>query len=158
MGTLACMAAFKGWGKKDFAETKPVNRGSMEGVQFTYVSKDRDKGYPGTIECRVWYAAAEPDGNVVLDVDHEVELVGNEGEESVLGMMNHRQVREIIRFQPGIVSRCSAISTSILVHWHPKVPRLSSARISASRWTQIASPQARSWYVLRLLRRIRSSR
>ena len=80
----------EGWGKKDFEGPKPVNRNGKEGVRFRYLSKDGEEGYPGTVECRVWYMAGIEDGKTVLEAEWEVEFVGNECEETVVGVTNHR--------------------------------------------------------------------
>lgn len=79
----------EGWGKKDFEGPVQVYRGK-EGVRFTYLSKDGEEGYPGTVECKVWYTAGKEDGKTVLDVEYQVELVGDECEETVVGVTNHR--------------------------------------------------------------------
>lgn len=34
-------------------------RGGKEGVQYTYLSRDGEEGYPGTVECHVWYTAGK---------------------------------------------------------------------------------------------------
>ena len=80
----------EGWGKKDFEGPKPVNKDGKEGVGFRYLSKDGEEGYPGTVECRVWYMAGIEDGKTVLEAEWEVEFVGNECEETVVGVTNHR--------------------------------------------------------------------
>ena len=80
----------EGWGKKDFEGPKPVYRNGREGVEFRYLSKDGEEGYPGTVECRVWYTAGMEDGKTVLDAEWEVEFVGDECEETVVGVTNHR--------------------------------------------------------------------
>ena len=80
----------QGWGKKDFHGPVPVNRNGKEGVHFTYLSKDGEEGYPGTVECKVWYTAGKEDGKTVLDVEYQVEFVGGECEETVVGVTNHR--------------------------------------------------------------------
>ena len=68
-----------------------MNRNGKEGVQFTYLSRDGEEGYPGTVECTVWYTAGkEEDGTTVLDVEYQVELVGDECDETVVGVTNHR--------------------------------------------------------------------
>ncbi|KAL8691411.1 MAG: hypothetical protein Q9218_003364 [Villophora microphyllina] len=79
----------QGWGKQDFEGPKPVNRNGKEGVQFRYLSKDGEEGYPGTVECFVWYTAGIVGGKTVLEVEYQVELVGDECEETVVGVTNH---------------------------------------------------------------------
>ncbi|KAL8858431.1 MAG: hypothetical protein Q9178_005112 [Gyalolechia marmorata] len=80
---------FRGWGKKDFEGPKPVNRNDKEGVRFRYISKDGEENYPGTVECLVWYTAGIEDGKTVLEIEYQVELIGNECEETVVGVTNH---------------------------------------------------------------------
>ena len=80
----------EGWGKKDFDGPSPVHRNGKEGIQFTYVSRDGDEGFPGTVECKVWYTANKEDGKTVLDVEYQVEFVGRECAETVVGVTNHR--------------------------------------------------------------------
>lgn len=82
----------QGWGKKDFEGPTPVNRHGKEGVTFTYLSKDGEEGYPGTVLCTVWYVAGMEDGKTVLDVEYQVEFVGDECEETVVGVTNHRYI------------------------------------------------------------------
>lgn len=83
----------QGWGKKTFSGPHPVNRGGHEGVQFTYTSPDGEEGYPGTVELRVWYTAYETkeDGisKTLLEVEYEVEMIGNECEETAVSVTNH---------------------------------------------------------------------
>ncbi|KAL8807861.1 MAG: hypothetical protein Q9223_004226 [Gallowayella weberi] len=79
----------RGWGKKDFEGPKPVNRNDKEGVQFRYVSQDGEENYPGTVECLVWYTAKMEHGRTILEVEYQVELVGDECEETVVGVTNH---------------------------------------------------------------------
>ena len=84
----------QGWGKRTFNGPKPINRNGKEGVLFTYLSKDGEEGYPGTVELRVWYTAyKEQDAGVektVLEAEYEIEFVGDECEETVVGVTNHR--------------------------------------------------------------------
>ena len=80
----------KGWGKQDFEGPKPINRNGKEGVMFTTLSKDGDEGYPGTVKCTVWYVAGKENEKTVLDVEYEVEFVGDECAETVVGVTNHR--------------------------------------------------------------------
>jgi aldose 1-epimerase len=83
-----------GFGKRPFRGPQPVERGGREAVKFTYLSPDGEEGYPGTIELRVWYIAweDEEDGvpKVCLETEYEVEMVGDECEETVVGITNHR--------------------------------------------------------------------
>jgi aldose 1-epimerase len=83
-----------GFGKRPFGGPQPVERGGREAVKFTYLSPDGEEGYPGTIELRVWYIAweGEEDGvpKVYLEAEYEVEMVGDECEETVVGITNHR--------------------------------------------------------------------
>lgn len=68
-----------------------VVREGREGVLFRYLSGDGEEGYPGTVECKVWYTAEhEEGGRTVLDVEYEVQFVGDECEETVVGVTNHR--------------------------------------------------------------------
>jgi len=84
----------KGWGKQTFEGPKPVNRNGKEAVLFKYLSKDGDEGYPGTVELRVWYISSSvKDGGVEktqLEIEYEVELVGDEVDETVVAVTNHR--------------------------------------------------------------------
>ncbi|KAH0238878.1 aldose 1-epimerase, partial [Aureobasidium melanogenum] len=82
-----------GWGKRTFDGPTPVNRNGTEAVQFKYLSKDGEEGYPGTVELRVWYIASKKnDGGVdktQLEIEYEVELVGDEVEETLVSVTNH---------------------------------------------------------------------
>ena len=85
----------EGWGKKIWDGPKKVSRKGREGVEFTYLSKDGDEGYPGTVQANVWYVAGMEDGpggrrETVLEVEYEVQFVGDECEETVVGVTNHR--------------------------------------------------------------------
>ena len=83
----------KGWGEREFTGPKPVNRNGKEGVHFTYLSRDGEEGYPGTVECQVWYTAwtdeEEEEVKTVLEIEYEVEFVGDECAETVVGVTNH---------------------------------------------------------------------
>ncbi|KAL8825520.1 MAG: hypothetical protein Q9191_004367 [Dirinaria sp. TL-2023a] len=84
----------EGWGKKIWEGPKKVNRKGKEGVEFNYLSKDGDEGYPGTVHASVWYIAGMEDGpggrrETVLEVEYEVQFIGDECEETVVGVTNH---------------------------------------------------------------------
>jgi aldose 1-epimerase len=83
-----------GFGKRVFQGPVAVERNGREAVRFTYLSPDGEEEYPGTIELRVWYTAWEEkeDGvtKVCLEAEYEVEMVGDECEETVVGITNHR--------------------------------------------------------------------
>lgn len=85
----------EGWGKKIWEGPKKVMRKGREGVEFSYLSKDGDEGYPGTVLADVWYVASMEDGpngrrETVLEVEYEVRFVGGECEETIVGVTNHR--------------------------------------------------------------------
>lgn len=84
----------QGWGKRTFEGPTPVNRNGTEGVLFKYLSKDGEEGYPGTVELRVWYTAGKTKSDGVektqLEIEYEVELVGDEVEETAVSVTNHR--------------------------------------------------------------------
>ena len=86
----------EGWGKKTFSGPYPLSRHGRESVLFTYQSVDGEEGYPGTVELRVWYTGFEvqEDGvsKLVLEAEYEVEMTGDECEETIVGITNHRQV------------------------------------------------------------------
>lgn len=83
-----------GWGKQEFDGPHPVNRNGREAVLFKYLSKDGEEGYPGTVELRLWYiAGVSKDAGVEktsLEIEYEVELVGDEVEETAVAVTNHR--------------------------------------------------------------------
>ncbi|EEP82087.1 conserved hypothetical protein [Uncinocarpus reesii 1704] len=86
-----------GWNAKLFDGPNTVKKHDREGFEFKYLSRHGDEGYPGTVELRVWYSATEEveEGKpekTVLEVDYEVEFVGDECEETVVGVTNHRKV------------------------------------------------------------------
>jgi aldose 1-epimerase len=60
---------------------------------FKYRCVDGEEGYPGTVEVRVWYTASkEGEAKTVLTAEYEVEFVGDECEETVVNITNHRYV------------------------------------------------------------------
>lgn len=92
----------QGWGKKLFDGPHDVVRNGKDAVLFTYLSKDGDEGFPGTVELKVWYTETSepiPSGSsdrpqaavTVLEMEYEAELVGDESvEETAIGVTNHR--------------------------------------------------------------------
>lgn len=84
-----------GWGKRIFDGPHAVKRDGKDALLFKYLSKDGEEGYPGTVEVRVWYVASKedlgtPTPKTVLAVEYEVEFVGDECEETVVNITNHR--------------------------------------------------------------------
>ena len=83
-----------GWGRREFSGPHPMLRNGKETVQFTYASPDGEEGYPGTVEVRVWYSASEEqEGGVtktVLLAEYEVEMIGEECNETAVNVTNHR--------------------------------------------------------------------
>lgn len=79
-----------GWGNKTWSGPISVNRNGKEGVLFTYTSPDGDEGYPGTIEAKVWYITSMEGDKLILEMEYEAALVGDECEETVIAMTNHR--------------------------------------------------------------------
>lgn len=86
----------KGWGKRNFEGPTPMNRNGKEAVMFKYLSKDGEEGYPGTVELKLWYTPTteKQDGKDVtsLEVEYEVQMVGDEVEETAVAVTNHRYV------------------------------------------------------------------
>lgn len=84
----------EGWGKRDFEGPKPVERKGRQAVEFKYLSKDGEEGYPGTVELRLWYyPELQQDEGVEktsLEIEYEVELVGDEVDETAVAVTNHR--------------------------------------------------------------------
>ena len=84
----------EGWGKKEFEGPTPVERNGRQAVEFKYLSKDGDEGYPGTVEMRLWYypELQQDDGveKTSLEIEYEAELVGDEVDETVVSLTNHR--------------------------------------------------------------------
>ena len=105
-----------GWGKKDFDGPEAVTRNGREAVMFKYLSKDGEEGYPGTVELKLWYfPSIEKDEGVEktsLEIEYEVELVGDEVEETAVGLANHRYgMLEQIR------ARCQRLTHSQLFQY-----------------------------------------
>ena len=105
----------QGWGKKDFEGPTPVDRNGRQAVMFTYLSKDGEEGFPGTVELRVWYYPGlqhdEGIEKTSLEIEYEVELVGDEVEETAVSVTNHRLVRDIAR---RLGHRCSKNRSQLL--------------------------------------------
>jgi aldose 1-epimerase len=91
-----------GWGKRIWEGPKPVGVRSIPGVgeveggesvEFRLRSEDGDEGYPGTVEASVVYTAGtQREGGKevrVLGIEYQVELVGDEVEETVVNVTNH---------------------------------------------------------------------
>ena len=84
-----------GWGKKDFQGPASVQHHGREAQLYRYVSKDGEEGFPGTVELRVWCTTSKPAvekgaEGIAVDVEYEVELVGDEVTETVVAVTNHR--------------------------------------------------------------------
>jgi aldose 1-epimerase len=83
-----------GWGKQEWrgenVKKADVSGKERDAVLFTLTSKDGDEGYPGTVEAKVWYIPYEEDGKTILEMEYEAKLVGDEVEETVINMTNHR--------------------------------------------------------------------
>lgn len=85
----------EGWGRKIFSGPVEVDRHGKKAQLFEYTSPHMEEGFPGTVEVRVWYTPATEtsDGGVErksLSVEYEVELVGDEVEETAVNVTNHR--------------------------------------------------------------------
>jgi aldose 1-epimerase len=80
-----------GWGKRVFDGPHTVQRHGHDALLFKYLSPHGEEGYPGTVEVRVWYTASkEGEATTVLTAEYEVEFVGDEVEETVVNITNHR--------------------------------------------------------------------
>lgn len=132
----------KGWGKKRFkVKTEGTKSKERETVEFSYVSNDGEEGFPGTVECRVLYKARSEEGKTVLEVEYEVELVGDDGcEETVVSVTNHRyRIYPAFLFRLNVnLSTIASIVISTLTHPPPisAVRSLHSPVTTASNWTQ----------------------
>lgn len=84
----------KGFGKRLFDGPSPVQRHGRDAVMFKYLSKDGEEGFPGDLELTVWYfpAVEMHDGveKTSLEIEYEAELVGDEVNETVVAVTNHR--------------------------------------------------------------------
>ncbi|KAI5361622.1 Putative aldose 1-/Glucose-6-phosphate 1-epimerase, galactose mutarotase-like domain superfamily [Septoria linicola] len=83
----------QGWGKKTFAGPEKVTRNGRDALEFKYLSKDGEEGFPGTVELRMWYYTTveqdEGKEKTSLEIEYEVELVGDEVEETIVSVTNH---------------------------------------------------------------------
>jgi len=95
----------EGWGKRDFGGPTPVSRNGKEALLYTYLSKDGEEGYPGTVDLRLWYVGSvekhEGVDKISLEIEYEVELIGDEVEETAVGVTNHRLVFQYVAYEPG---------------------------------------------------------
>lgn len=87
----------QGWDTRVFDGPKTVVRHGREALEFRYLCRDGEEGYPGTVEVRVWYSAGKDKedkdkGKTVLEMEYEVEFVGDECEETAVSVTNHRWV------------------------------------------------------------------
>lgn len=94
-GPNALHGGEKGWGKRIFDGPHTVQRHGRDALLFKYLCQHGEEGYPGTVELRVWYTASkeeDEDGaaKTVLSVEYEVEFVGDECDETVVNITNHR--------------------------------------------------------------------
>lgn len=84
----------QGWGKKDFEGPIAVERNGKDAIMFKYLSKDGEEGFPGTVEMRLWYTASvendQGKDKTSLEIEYEAELVGDEVQETVVSLTNHR--------------------------------------------------------------------
>lgn len=88
-----------GWGLKDWTGPTLESRGKdRETVVYKYLSPHMDEKFPGAVETTVAYTAyEEPSGEegvnkAVLEMEYEAKLIGDEVEETVINITNHRYV------------------------------------------------------------------
>ncbi|KAI2993943.1 hypothetical protein CBS147346_10769 [Aspergillus niger] len=83
----------RGWGRCAFDGPTVLNRDGKTTLLYTYLSRDGEAGYPGTVELRVYYTTSEEVENgkttSVLKIEYEAELVGDECKETVVNLTNH---------------------------------------------------------------------
>ncbi len=102
-GKTTLHGGVEGWGKKVWEGPTTVTRNSKEVTQFVLKSPDDDEGFPGAVEARVFYGVqkrldgeggAKGKEEVILDVEYEVEMVGDEPDitETIVSVTNHRYV------------------------------------------------------------------
>lgn len=113
-GVNSLHGGVKGWGKRVWEGPVPVGiravegldgegKGKVEGesVRFKLRSEDGDEGYPGTVEASVVYTAASSTNEAgkevrVLGIEYQVELVGDEVEETAVNVTNHSYVHFLL--------------------------------------------------------------
>ena len=89
-GRHSLHGGLQGWGKRIFEGPSTVLRNGRECTRFTLVSEDGDEGYPGTVECQVWYSVQKDEQAVALDIEYQVTLLDDECVETVVALTNHR--------------------------------------------------------------------
>jgi len=75
------------------------------------LSKDGEEGYPGTVEVRVWYVQEKEQGQEVLHIEYEAELVGDDVAETAVNITNHRYETTIVDLK-ALLILATATSTS----------------------------------------------
>lgn len=80
----------RGWGRRDFEGPTLLKRAGKDTLLYTYTSPHMDGGYPGTVEIRVFYNVEDDHGVTVVNIEYEVELIGDECEETIVNVTNHR--------------------------------------------------------------------
>lgn len=86
----------RGWGKKTFQGPSEILRNDRKTLEFKYVSIDGDEGFPGTLECRVWYYTVVEASVSILEIEYEAEFTGTECGETIVALTNHRYVAKIL--------------------------------------------------------------
>lgn len=83
----------RGWGRRDFEGPTLLQRNGKDTLLYTYQSLHMDGGFPGTVEIRVFYDTTEEKQAgrpvTVVNIEYEVELVGDEVPETVVNVTNH---------------------------------------------------------------------
>ena len=101
-----------GWGKQIFQGPRIVTRRDREALEYTYTSADGDEGFPGTLECRVWYSSFVRTFESVLDIEYEVEFTGAECVETIASLTNH----SYFNLNPNSTTNDTSINLS--TDWH----------------------------------------
>jgi aldose 1-epimerase len=112
-GGNALHGGVKGWGKRVWDGPHPIGlreiqglEGKLDGgesVKFTLKSEHGEEGYPGTVQASVVYTSGtqrSKEGKEVrvLGIEYEVQLVGDEVDETVVNVTNHSYVPPISIF------------------------------------------------------------